>query len=43
MLAQYDKATFLSSLQTKYCANLTIQKYFYTSFAFGSWLSNLHV
>jgi len=30
------KVGFLSSSQTKYCASLTTQKYFYTSFSVGS-------
>jgi len=39
---QYE-ASFLSTLQTKYCASLTSRKYFFASFPFGIWLSNLHV
>jgi len=27
----------------KYRVTSTTQKYFYTSFSFGTWLSNLHV
>jgi len=37
------EAIFLSFTQTKYCVALTTRKYFYTSFRFGIWLSNLHV
>jgi len=37
------KRFFLSSSQIKHCATLTTRKYFYTSFLFGTWLSNLHV
>jgi len=33
----------LSSLKTVYRVSLTTQKYSYTSFSFGTWLSNLHV
>jgi len=29
-------------LHKLYCVVLTIQKYFYKSFSFGTWLSNLH-
>jgi len=39
---QYE-ASFLSTSQTKYCASLTTRKYFFISFSFASWLSNLHV
>jgi len=34
------ETSFLSSSQTKYCASLTTKKYFFTSFPFGTWLSN---
>jgi len=37
---QYE-ADFLSTLQTKYCASLTTTTYFFRSFHFGTWLSNL--
>jgi len=39
----FQVLTFISSSQTKYCASLTTRKYFYKSFTFGAWLSNLHV
>jgi len=38
-----NEAIFLSFSQTKYCASLTTQKYFYASFPFGTWLTNLLV
>jgi len=38
---QYE-ASFLSTSQTKYGASLTTRKYYFTSFPFGTWLSNLH-
>jgi len=34
---------FLSFSWTIFCLTLTIRKYVYTSFSFGTWLSNLHV
>jgi len=39
---QYE-ASFLSSSQTKYCASLTTQKYFYASYLIESLLSSMHV
>jgi len=39
---QYE-ASFLSTSKTKYCASLATRKYFFTSFHFDTWLSNLHV
>jgi len=36
-------ASFLFTSQTKYCRSLITRKYFFTSFPFGTWLSNLHV
>jgi len=38
---QYE-ANLLSTSQTKKYASLTTRKYFFTSFPFGTWLSNLH-
>jgi len=37
------KHAFYPLPKTNYYASLTTQKYFYTSFLFGTWLSNLHV
>jgi len=42
-LALHYEASFQSSSQTKYCASLTTRTYFFTSFPFSTWLSNLHV
>jgi len=39
---QYE-ASFLSTSQTKYCANLATRKYIYVSFLLNSWFYNLHV
>jgi len=37
------KQAFYAPHQTKYYANLSTRKYFYSSYRFGIWLSNLHV
>jgi len=40
-LAVWNKLSILFT--NNYCASVTTRKYFYTSFHFGSWLSNLYV